>query len=199
MHAGARVYKSKQVIGQPEPFQFTPFWQQLLRETFQDGLPGEFKSRKLKAVGDLPANAFTKVSYGGTRYDKGGYVPAGVTDRLVVPAGLGGDHLVLSSWQSGAGVKLGLFVYAWLVRSDSECLDMKTLNTTASQDNTLPALVYDGELAAGDYLQTVLLCSHPLPEAALPFGTWMSISRHDAQPDPAPPGPNPNPTPNPVP
>lgn len=195
---GARIYKKMVAVNgdgpQPTdtPVELNEFYRQLYKS-----LPIQTPRRKRQPVADIPNNAFTAVLFGGVAFDVGGFVKAEQSDRLVIPKD--GDYTVKACWQSGAGVRLGAFLYAWIVRSDAQCLDMKTL-VLAGQDNTLPPLVYDGPLKAGDYLRLVLLHAQgkPLPEAYLDFGTWMSCLALAGSEAPVPPGPTP-PTPIPVP
>jgi hypothetical protein len=176
---------------------FNDFYRQLLESVFGHDLPRALRPRKGQAVGDIPVNAFTKINFGATDYDYTGFVPTDKVDRLVVPAAGAGSYSVLGSWHSGAGVKIGGFVYTWLVNSDRECLDMSTLTFTQGQDNVVK-LGWQGKLAAGDYLQLVLLhaLSGPLSEGSLKFGTYLSLVYHGAvETTPTPPGPTPTPTP----
>lgn len=205
--SGARIFKKPVPIGAtpdcPDcPQAFSPFYLELLADVFKGSLPKSLKPSKGMAVGDVPNNAFTAVGFGATDYDDGGYVSVTQPDRLVVPAGKAGPYRAAARWHSGLGVKPGVFIYAWLVRSDQECLDMATLVATGGQDNTTPLLYWEGKLKDNDFLKVVLLHAQgsPMSEGTLKFGTWLSLVALDPGASPGPgPGPNPTPTPTPVP
>ncbi len=204
--AGVRVFKKPTAIGGvPDcPQEMTPFYQRLLELVFPANLPKVLRPKKGQAFGDIPNNAFTSVSFGVVDYDDGGYATGhqSTPDRVVVPAGKAGPHRAAARWHSGLAIKTGVFLYAWLTRSDAECLDMACLSATAGQDNTTPLLYWEGKLVVGDYLKVVLLHAQgsPMSEGALKFATWMTLVASDpgTAPGPTPP-PGPSPTPTPVP